>query len=220
MNKTAALISANLGGYDPPCEWEQQDPPRGWRIEVHRFTDENFPPRAKAMTASLQAGVLKMFGWEFLPGFDAYIWVDASRRLCSPGFAAWMLGELDGAEMAVFRHPQRRTIREEYDYVKSKMDGGSRYLLRRYAGEWLDAQMAAICDVEGFKDRALYASTAFAYRPTDSVQAALKEWWHHKSRYLLHDQLALPLVLWMHAVYVRVIEADIYNLPHWEYVRK
>lgn len=219
MKKRCAIISANLGGYDPPCDWRPQACD-GWEIDVHRFTDENFPPRLRAMTSSLQAGIIKMFGWEFLPGYDAYIWVDASREITSPDFAGWMLGELDGAEFAVFLHPQRRTIREEHDFVKSKIAAGSRYLLKRYAGEWLDEQMAAIVDVEGFKDRVLYASTSFAYRPTESVKAALKEWWFHKSRYLLHDQLALPLVLWMHGVFVRPIAADIYNFPLWRYVRK
>lgn len=220
MTKTCAIISANLGGYEPPADWVRQQAPEGWAVEVHRFTDANFPPRAKAMTPSLQAGILKMFGWEFVPGFDAYIWVDASRQITSPHFAEWMLDELAGAEFAVFLHPQRRTIREEYEFVKAKLAAGSRYLLKRYAGEWLDEQVAAICDVENFKDRALYASTSFAYRPTESVKAALKEWWFHKSRYLLHDQLALPLVLWMHGVFVRPIAADIYDLPLWRYVRK
>ena len=72
---------------------------------------------------------------------------------------------------------------------------------------------------ERFADRVLYASTSFVYRPTATVTSALAEWYLHKARYLLHDQLALPYVLWRWGVEVQPIESDIYSLPHWAYVR-
>jgi hypothetical protein len=220
MNRLLVL-SANLGGYDPPSDWEPQALPAGWEIAVERLDDASFPPRCKALSSALQAGIPKMFGWQLRPGFDAYLWVDASRRLVRPDFAAWMLAHLDdGAELAVFRHPLRGSVREEYQYVRDKLAAGNLYLTRRYAGEWLDEQMAAIAADQRFHDRVLYASTAFVYRPTAQVTAALSEWWLHKARYLLHDQLALPYVLWRWGVEVQPIESDIYRLPYWDYVRK
>lgn len=215
------ILSANLGGYDPPSAWADQTPPAGWEIVLERLDDRSFPPRPKAMSSALQAGIPKMFGWQLRPGFDAYLWVDASRRLVRPDFAAWMLSHLDdGAELAIFRHPLRGTVREEFQYVRDKLAGGNAYLTKRYAGEWLDEQMAAIASDHGFPDVVLYASTSFVYRPTALVSAALAEWWLHKARYLLHDQLALPYVLWRWGVEVQPIEADIYSLPYWKYVRK
>jgi hypothetical protein len=217
--KRLCIISANLGGYDPPSEWAKQAAPEGWEVEINRLTDFDFPPRPLAMTSRLQAGIPKMFGWQMFPGADAYLWVDASRRLVRTDFAAWMLAQLGEAELAIFRHPQRASVAAEYEFVRGKMAAGNRYLNRRYAGEWLEEQMAAIRADRSFCDRALYASTSFIYRATPSVCAACRDWWHHKSRYLLHDQLALPYVLWRNEVKVVAIDADIYDLPYWEYVR-
>jgi hypothetical protein len=217
--KKVALISANLGAFDPQFEWVEQVVP-GVELTVHRFTDASLPPRPKAMTSRMLPGIAKMFGWQLLRGFDAYIWVDASRTITHPGFAAWMLRQLGWAEMALFRHPLRATIAEEYRFVKDKMAAGSRYLRSRYEGEWLDEQMDVINADLAFRDDALYASTAFAYYATAPVRAALTEWWHHKTRYLLHDQLALPYVIWRHGVRINVIDEDVYNLQYWEYTRK
>ena len=49
---------------------------------------------------------------------------------------------------------------------------------------------------------------------------AFKEWWFHKTRFLLHDQLALPYVLARAKVKVKTIDASIYKLPYWEHTRK
>ena len=217
--KRLCIISANLGSYDPPCEWVDQAPPAGWQIDLNRLTDESFWPRTLAMTSRLQAGIPKMFGWQLYPGADAYLWVDASRRLCRPDYAAWMIEQLGEAELAIFSHPQRTSVAEEYEFVRGKIAKGNRYLTRRYAGEWLREQMEAIRADNAFADRVLYASTSFIYRATPAVCAAFKDWWHHKSRYLLHDQLALPYVLWRQEVKVAAIAADIYDLTYWEYVR-
>ena len=70
-----------------------------------------------------------------------------------------------------------------------------------------------------YADDRLYASTALIYRPTGPVRSAMREWWHHKTRYCLHDQLALPYVLWRHEVVHNVIEESVYDQVRWEYSR-
>ena len=52
------------------------------------------------------------------------------------------------------------------------------------------------------------------YRPTDAVKAMLTEWWVHKSRYHLHDQLALPFLVWKHRIMPAVLDGDIYHCDH------
>lgn len=218
---SAVILSANLGGYDPELEWVPQNKVNGTTFSITRFSDYNFPGRELAMTSRLKPALVKMFGWEFLPGFDFYIWVDGSRTLVSPDFGSYMLHELgDRADIAIFKHPERNSIKEEHDFVKQKMADGSRYLLERYSGEWLDGQYDFIRGDRKFVDDRLFASTSFAYRPTPRIKAAFKEWWYHKTRFLLHDQLALPYVLAKAHVKVNVIDANIYKLPYWEYTRK
>ena len=156
---------------------------------------------------------MKMFGWQFVPDRDVYIWIDASRGLLRSDTVAWFLEQAGTADLLLFRHPERNTIREEYEFMKARMARpGERYLNSRYVGEWLDEQYAAVSG--GYVDDALYASTAFLYRNTLKVRAMLKEWWHHKSRYLLHDQLALPYVVKRSACTVKVISDSVYTSPH------
>lgn len=215
-----AVISANLGGYDVPREWPAQVTEH--QVTYVRFHDGNLPPRPLAMTSRLQCAMPKMFGPQFAPGFDAYIWIDAS---CAPTPVAveWFLERLGDNELAVFQHPDRKTIREEYEFIKARMARpGETYLNSRYKGEWLDAQFAEImadthveaCRGTGriprslpgsFVDNALYASTAFVYRPTHLMAVLGREWWYHKTRFLLHDQLALPYAIWRSGVQFNVI---------------
>lgn len=214
-----SVLSANLGNYDQVVPWVEQVV-HGASVEIHRFTDENFPGREKAMRPALKCALPKMFGFELVPGCDVYLWVDASRGLLRPDTAAWFIEALGKREMLLFLHPERQTIRDEYAFMKARMARpGETYLTSRYEGEWLDAQYAAVTP-PWYLDNRLYASTAFAYRPTLRVREMLKDWWFHKSRYCIHDQLALPYVVRQHEVYVAERPENIYAFDHLPFTRR
>jgi hypothetical protein len=149
-------------------------------------TDRQFPPRHKAMTPRLQARIVKMFGWQMHPGYDLYLWVDASTRLSRPDSARWFIEQLGDKDMAFFRHNKRKTIQEEADYLKHRLEIKCPYVTPRYEGEDIDGQLAEV-DPQG----QLFASTVFIYRPTTGVKEALKAWWLHTSRFHSIDQLSL-----------------------------
>lgn len=213
------VLSANLGGYDNHVDWAPQVAPDGVTIDVFRLTDATFPGREKAMRPALKCAIPKMCGFELYPGYDVYVWVDASRGLLRSDSVAWFLKQLGAAEMLCFRHPERATIREEYEFVKARLARpGETYLTSRYAGEWLDQQYAAVSPL-WYVDAKLYASTAFAYRPTLRVKKALRDWFFHKARYLLHDQLALPFVLRNHEVHLVESTANVYACEYFPITR-
>lgn len=200
-----AILSANLGHYDRYIPWPALEVPRGSTVDVYRFTDENFPPRPLAMTSRLQVGLVKMFPWDSAPGATHYLWIDGS---CTPRAhaVAWFLERLGNAEIAVFRHPDRRTIREEVMFMLDRMARpGETYLNARYKGERIAELYDAIRNSD-YTDDALYASTAFLCRPTIRVTRAFEAWWLSKTKFCLHDQIAWPWILKMHGVDVRVIE--------------
>ena len=190
-----AVVSANLGNYDPVIEYVLQKVNDDIELDIFRLSDKEFPPRPKAMTSRLQAGMPKMFSWQLFPGYDFYIWVDTSCSLQNEDSVMWFMDKIKGYDFAFFKHPDRNTVYEEYTFVKRKIAEGSRYLCSRYEGEWLDEQIEYITNDPSFVDDCLYASTAFIYKNTKKVQNILKEWWFHKSRFLIHDQLALPYVV-------------------------
>jgi hypothetical protein len=131
------VLGANLGGYDVAVDHVPQQVPDGVTVTMHRFDDQNFPPRTLAMTSRLQCGIPKFFGPELLPGYDVYLWVDASCALTKPDMVSRWLTALGASDLVVFAHPERATIREEYAFIKQRMARpGETYLTSRYAGEF------------------------------------------------------------------------------------
>lgn len=213
-----AVLSANLGSYDQPTVWPDLEVPVGSTVDVHRFTDDNFPPRTLAMTSRLQCGIPKWFPSDFVTA-DVTIWIDAS---CAPTPMAvpWFLERIGAAEIAVFKHPERATIREEYEFMKARMARpGETYLNSRYRGERLDEQYQAIVRA-GHQELPLYASTAFACRSTTRVRAALADVFLMKARYLLHDQLAFPHALRTHGCAVHVIPDNYLKCEALQFTRR
>jgi hypothetical protein len=211
--------TANLGDFDPVIDHIPQIPPLGDTIDFVRFTNENFPPRLHVMTPRLQARIPKMFGWQMRPGYDFYIWIDSSCTLLHPESVRWFLEQCRGCHMAVFKHPDRNTITEEYEFVKTKIEEKNKYLVLRYENELADEQMAEIRADKAYKDEMLFASTAFVYANHPKVHALLKEWWYHTSRYHAIDQLSFPYVIWKSKCTVRVIPDNYLKTPYLTYTR-
>lgn len=214
MGEALAIISANLGDF----EKELDDPlkqvmPRGLEeMSTFHFTDEDFPPRKNSMTPRLQSRIVKMFSWQFLPDYDYYLWVDSSCRLARSDSAAWFMSKLGQADVAVFKHPDRRSVQEEADYLKYRLSINCPYITSRYENELIDEQLVEVNPMQE-----LYASTAFIYRNTPEVQEALKDWWYHTSRFHSIDQLSMPWVL--RNLNVNVIRENYTKVSYLEYVR-
>ena len=201
------VITSNLGGYTPPVNHT----PQKCGTPIHAFTDENFPPRSCAMTSRLQARIIKTMGWQLVPIADKYIYMDASFRLAKENSVEWLVSQLGNKDTAFFHHPDRNTIREEAEFLRTKST--SRYIQRRYHGEQLDAQLAEIFS-QSYNDTTLYAGGVFIYMNTPRVHNMLKEWWYHNSRYHLDDQLSLPYCLHQAKCTVNTIEGDIRNCEY------
>lgn len=220
-----AVVSANLGAYDHDVPWPTLEAPLGVEVSVHRFTDANLPPRPMAMTPRLQCGLLKWFGYEFVPGADLYLWIDAScvpTAQAVPWFChrlSWVYDRLQLSDLALFAHPDRQTIRQEYEFMRARLaHPGERYLTSRYRGEWLDEQFAMIADA-GYAEAQLFASTAFMYRPSRVVRELLKEVWYGKTRWHLHDQLYLAYAVAQSECTVSVIRENYLKCPALTYIR-
>lgn len=208
--KKLHIISANLGGFDEDVPWVEQVVP-GWEVEVFRFDDTSFPPRRLAMTPRLQSRIPKMFGWEMAPGADAYLWIDASFALLHEEAAGWFVSHLGSSDFACFRHPDRHSIKEEYEFLRD--NSHHKYLRSRYEGELLEEQYRVISSDPTFIDHRLFNGGAFVYTPDPWIIRALTDWWVHTSRYHCIDQLSLPYVLFRHIINVVSLPGSIYSYP-------
>jgi hypothetical protein len=123
------------------------------------------------------------------------------------------LGEWEfSKEMAVFKHNKRKTVQQEADYLKHRLTIKCPYVTSRYENKDIDGQLSEVDPTAP-----LYASTAFIYMNTPSVQQALKEWWYHISRYHSIDQLSLPWIT--RDLGVNVIKEDYLKCKYLEYIR-
>lgn len=199
MAVRCAVVSANIAGFDKPIN--------DGRITI---TEKEFPLRDKSMTPRLQARIVKTHMWQFVPGYDYYLWIDSSCRLKSK---RWFLDQLGDADIAVFKHPHRNTVQEEADYLKTRLAKNCPYITPRYENELIDEQLAEV------DPRApLYASTAFIYRDTgDRIQSCMKAWYYYISRYHSVDQLSFSHIL--DGLLVKVISDNYENCEGMEFVR-
>lgn len=210
-----AVVSANLGSFERAVE----HPPQSIACDYFNFTDKSFPPRPKSLTPRLQARIAKIFGWQMVPGYDYYIWVDSSCAFTGPDSAKLFLQQCQGADVVVFKHPNRNTIQEEADYLKYRLSINCPYITPRYENELIDEQLAEIQADKSFADQNLFASTAIIYRNSDKVKDMMKEWWYHTSRYHSIDQLSLPYVLAKSGLRVKILPDRYSNSPYITYIR-
>lgn len=203
---SVCILTANLGNFDTPVD------PVGQLVshDFYRFTNNDFPPIA-GLTPRLQYRIPKTHGWEMKPDYSYYLWLDGSVTLKRKDCLAWYLEQLGGNDIAFFRHPNRTTIREEVQYLEVRKDHP--YIKSRYENGLHREQLVDIYKTE-YEDDRLFASTAFIYRNTKSVQEMLKEWLYTSVRYFTCDQVALPYLCWKYDLNVTEINMDPFKNPY------
>jgi len=215
-----AILSANLGNFDTPVVPVTQNLPNGIEeIKFHLFTDKNFPP-ITGLTPRLQYRIPKLFGWQMLPGYDIYFWVDSSMSLTHPDSVKWFFEKLSDNDIALFKHPWRNTIKEEVDIIEQKLKEKSRYITTRYKNGLHKEQYSLCMSDPDFKDNVLYTSTAFMYLNNEKVHNAMKLWWYYQSRYFTCDQVVLPYVIYKSDLKVSVMNENQYHIPYLTMVSK
>ena len=196
-----AVISASLGGFDKPNIHVPQSIP----CDYFNFTDDNFPPRDKAMTPRLQAKIPKMFGWQLKPGYDYYLWIDGNLSLAHPDALKYFYDNCQGYDIVVLRHPRRPNIRQEVRYTRKGINQQSTYIVGRYDQEWLKEQYSAVQADKDYTDDLLVNGGIFMYRNTPAVHAMFKEWWFNVTRYIIQDQISFPYALKKSGIKVNVL---------------
>lgn len=205
------ILSANLGSFDNTVEPVEQELPEGVEvIDYHCFTDEDFPP-ITGLTPRLQYRIPKYFGWEMKPGYDYYIWLDGAVSLQRPDSVTWYLDQLSIGDMAFFKHPTRRNIRQEVAHIEEHLKLGKPYITARYKNGLHKEQMAKIMAAKTYRDDKLYASTAFIYKNNARVQSLMHDWWFYQSRYFTCDQVVLPWLIDQWGIQVKVLGEPIYK---------
>ena len=213
-----SILSANLNSFDKVVKPVDQALPEGIdQVDYHCFTDSDFPP-ITGLTPRLQYRIPKCFGWQMHPGFDYYIWMDGAMTFTKEDSAKWFIEQLGNADFAVFKHPYRKTIKEESDHIEEHLQAGKPYITSRYKNGLHKEQLADIQLDSEYIDDHLYASTAFIYKDSEEVRDAMRLWWLHQSRYYTCDQLAFTYSL--RNLAVKVIDKNPFKCEYLEHISK
>lgn len=212
-----AILTANLGNFDQVVNSVSQYTDH--EVKFHRFTDEDFPP-VTGLSGRFQYRIPKMFGWEMMPDYDMYLWFDSSMALKSPDALNWFLRQMEGYEMGFFKHPWRKTLKEEVDHIEEYLRKGNEYITSRYKNGFHKEMYWKTIGTPFFKDNTLYASTVFMYRNTQAVKDTLRIWWFYQSRYYTCDQVNLPLALFETGVSHIAFEGDLFKNHYIDLVSK
>lgn len=210
-DRETVVISASLGELDRPVNHVEQTV----LYKLHRFTDENFLPRDKAMTPRLQAKIPKVFGWQLVPNYKYYLWADGNIEFQNANLIKHFRDALEGYDLVAVRHPRRNTIIWEARYLMRGLKEQSIYLVNRYNNEQWEEQYNVIKKDKDYVDDKLYMGGLFMYRNNEKVCEAMKEWWYHITRYCVQDQLSFPYA--MRNLKVNVLDHDYTN---WNYIKR
>lgn len=151
---------------------------------------------------SFQRPVMEAKRYKVLPHlfFDhaVTIWVDGNiwLRADAQEIAYTLLGDQD---IAVFRHPYRTTVWDEFTTLKADPRFAIPYLQLQ-----LNAQRAAY-RAEGLPaDAPLYECSILIRRNNERVNRMMEAWWAQICRWQWRDQVSFPYVLWKYGGEVNV----------------
>lgn len=209
-DRKVLVVSASLGSFDETYQHCPQTYPHDYFL----FNDENFPPRV-SLTPRLQAKIPKCFAYQLKPDYEYYLWLDGNITLNHPDTLSYLINQIQDSDILVLQHPRRPNVRQEIRYLRKGLREQSRYLVSRYSGEFLPEQTKEY-EQDKFTDDLLAIGGIFLYRNTPEVQAMMKEWWYHITRYNIQDQISFSYVLKKSGLKIKVLNHD-FNT--WDYIK-
>jgi hypothetical protein len=209
-----ALVTANFGGIDTIKPFPTQP-----GIDTYYYTEADVLAGAdRAAVASWGRMIVpdyprydfspRLRGRYFkhqihrLPETEPYrwlAWADSALQFRDPTFLlreAERLATLPPHQrLALVPHPDRHTIREEYEYITREIAQGNEYLRSRYAQEKMTEQMHFFAKRGWNLEAPLWCGTVWLIENNDSITRCWDDWWDQNLRYGMMDQLSLPVLL-------------------------
>jgi hypothetical protein len=192
-------------------------------VVFKRFDDTNYPSRVNSMSPRLKGKIFKMLAWEEFPDYDYYIWMDSTFQMVKTKAVEYAIQSLGNADICMFAHPERTTVRQEVDYVVNKLNWGDQYITSRYGGEPITEQFNSYSKDMEYTDDLLLAGGCFIYHRRlveNPNYNFLKEWFYHNCIWTIQDQISLPYLLKKFDVKYNLFDTGLYNNPYFQFDMK
>lgn len=204
-----AVMTANIGGIDPTFGIPKQN------IEVDYFCyyENNLPFPLPNLNNRLKSKYVKTQAHRFLPGYDAYIWIDGRVKVNGNNFAEEFIRQLENYHLVVYKHRERKNVYEEIEYIINQMNRGNKYLLERYGNQELVKEVLFYKEMGMPNDYPLFTGGFFARWNSDIINNCFDEWWRRILEFSLFDQTMFSFVTWQHNLKVNFLEWDEIRTP-------
>jgi len=237
MTEHLALVSACFGGIDDIKPFPRVDgvdtflfldePARKaadpaalatWgQVIVPDYPRHDFSPRLRSKYFKLQI--------HRLPELESYRWLgwaDTSLLFHDaafmPAIVEWLAAQKSSQRIALLPHPERQTVREEYEFVRAQIAAGHQGLRLRYVNEKMDEQMRYFFDRGWNLDAPLWASGFWIIENSSQIAWCWDAWWHQNLRYGMMCQLSLPVMLAQFGLEPRPVHLNIYHNEFFEWI--
>lgn len=188
---------------------------KDYTIDLALYNNTNTPSRAASLQSRTKCKIYKMMEWLEYPDYDYYIWVNSKFVILDGFFENMFAYESDeDAELFLFNHHMKSSIRSEMDFMKDHMERGDSYVLSRYGGDVMEEQVNKYLANEDYKDDLLFDGGLFMYSRKlveNKEQNFMIDWFLHNVLYSVQDQLWLPYLVKKHKVNFRVYDKNLFN---------
>lgn len=178
-NMKIALVTANIGNIDG----YKQQPVQTVPADHHYFTDQNNPYTFQDCNNRLAGKFFKMCTHKLLPSYDAFIWADANIQIKSSHFVEYLMNALGENDIAISKHPVRKSPKEECEYICSEIDKGNAYLSARYSKRAMRKELEFIGKADS-----LYWCGLFIRRNKPEINELFEKWFEGNVLFQAFDQ--------------------------------
>jgi hypothetical protein len=222
--KKIRILSADFGtaGTKNTLDIPKQDTSE-FEIETFKYTDSNYYSREKSLSPRLKGKIPKMLDW-MTNDADYYIWVDSYYTITSTKIHE-LVKYVSEHQICLNKHFARTSILQELQFMIREMTNAENpdpYLLERYKGEPLEAQVSSYLKDTTFIDNSLYALGFFIYKKSlvESVNNLMSDWFFHNCYWSVQDQLSMPYLLQKHNITPNIFDFDaVLNNPYAVYTK-
>ncbi len=164
------------------------------QVVTPNYPRDDFGPRLRARYFKLQIHRL-----EEVRGRRWLVWADSSLAFVETDFILEQVHRLSRLpshqRLLLIPHPDRKTVVEEYEFIRDQIAAGNQYLRVRYEGEKMAEQMEYFRRQAWQTSAQLWCGTFWIVENSDLMNRVWDSWWDQNLRFGLMDQLSLPPLL-------------------------
>lgn len=143
---------------------------------------------------------IKLFANEYLPEYDASIWVDGNIIIKKS--LKQLFGYIRHFPLALYQHPFRSTLKQEFEICKRVRKADLRQLKK---------QQEAYAD---YLNYGIEACGVLIRRHNDqNVIKTMQKWWEEMQIHTYRDQLSFPVACEATNLYYKIIYQNLYESP-------